>query len=467
MACCSIKCGAITGAVFGVLFAILGGILFPVGDKIIRDSVIKESIIENGTTAYDNWVSTGVPIYREFWLFEVKNPTEVVKLGAKPELVERGPYTYRTRYLPKEKITAYSNHTISFLLPSGAIFEPTMSVGTEEDVISTLDLAVAGAYSLVSEKNHGWVDLLIKLRNASLFQRKSVKSLLWGYHETMLNQTLGVFPFYNETFDGPYNVFTGKDDVAKTGIINTWQQEPKLDFWNDTYCDMINGTDAASFPPFLEKKPLYFFSSDICRSVSADFQRSLVLKDITLYRFTLNPQTLASPVENPDNLCFCRDPVTTRNCTAAGVLDVSACKGGRPVYISLPHFLHGSEFLTQEMIGLNPIEEEHMTYLDVEPITGITMRFAKRLQINMMYGPSQKIEVLKNVKNYTIFPLLWLEETATVDDETAKMFREEVTSRVEMLSTLRTALLSLGCVLFCLSLVVLVVHRCTNRSKYV
>ena len=52
-------------------------------------------------------------------------------------------HSFRTRYLPKENITFSDNHTVSFLLPYGAIFEPSMSVGTEEDHITTLNLAVA------------------------------------------------------------------------------------------------------------------------------------------------------------------------------------------------------------------------------------------------------------------------------------------------------------------------------------
>lgn len=50
---------------------------------------------------------------------------------------------FRTRYLPKENVTFNDNETVSFLLPMGAIFEPSMSVGSEEDEITTLNLIVA------------------------------------------------------------------------------------------------------------------------------------------------------------------------------------------------------------------------------------------------------------------------------------------------------------------------------------
>lgn len=56
---------------------------------------MQEAVIEPGTTAYDNWVSTGGAVYRQFWLFDVKNPLEVLQHGSKPVVIEKGPYTYR------------------------------------------------------------------------------------------------------------------------------------------------------------------------------------------------------------------------------------------------------------------------------------------------------------------------------------------------------------------------------------
>jgi CD36 antigen len=61
--------------------------------------------------------------------------------------------------------------------------------------------------------------------------------------------------------------------------------------------------------------------------VSAEYERSLDLKGIEVYRFKLPPLTLASPAVNPDNQCFCTDYVVTKNCTLAGVLDISSSRG--------------------------------------------------------------------------------------------------------------------------------------------
>lgn len=464
MGCCNRRCGLIAGAVFGAMVAILGGVLIPLGNSVIEGTVEKEAVIEPGTTAYDNWISTGAMVYRQFWFLEVKNPTEIVQNGATPVVTEKGPYTYRTRYLPKENVTLNSNHTVSFLLPFGAIFEPSMSVGPEEDTVVSLNLAVAGAYSMAPPGLHFIVQHMIKTSNSSLFQSRTVKELLWGYFDPMLKGTMGLFTPYNGTFDGYYNVFTGKDDISKVGIIDRWRGERSLSFWEDKYCDMINGTDASSFPPFIDKKkPLFFFSSDICRSVSASFSESLNLKGIEVYRYTLLPSTLAAPVDNPDNHCYCKDKKTTKNCTVAGVLDTSSCRDGKPVYISLPHFLYGSPSLRKDVLGLNPVEEHHMTYLDVEPTTGFTLRFAKRIQVNMMYGPSKVITLLNKIKDYTVFPIVWLNETAALDDETADMFKKELVSRIQLLETIQQVLLGSGLAIFVLCLILYCVVR---RNDY-
>ncbi|MEQ2220614.1 hypothetical protein ILYODFUR_007109 [Ilyodon furcidens] len=467
MGCCNRRCGLIAGAVVGALVAVLGGILIPVGDIIIQRTVNQEAVIEPGTTAYDNWAAAGAKVYRQFWLFEVKNPLEVMDHGAAPVVIEKGPYTYMTRYLPKDNITFHANHTVSFLLPNGAIFEPSMSVGTEDDIITSLNLAVAGAYSAIAPELHSVLEYLIKSTNSSLFQRRTVKELLWGYTDPMLKGAVGFFLDYNSTYDGFYDVFTGKDDIAKVNKINMWRKKSTLGFWNDTYCDMINGTDASSFAPFMDKKePVYFFSSDICRSVSANYEKTVTLKGIDVYRYSLPPSTFASPVDNPDNKCYCSDMTTSKNCTLAGVLDIRTCQENRPIYISLPHFLHGSPILQKEVLGLNPHEEHHKTFLDIEPTTGFTLNFAKRIQVNMMYGPSNVITVLKKVKDYTIFPLVWLNETATLDDETADMFKRELLSRIQMLEIIQYVLLGVGLVIFVLCLLgYWKVRRSHNQNK--
>lgn len=53
------------------------------------------------------------------------------------------PISLRTRYLPKANITFTDNHRLFYDMPVGAIFEPSMSVGSEDDEFTTINLFVA------------------------------------------------------------------------------------------------------------------------------------------------------------------------------------------------------------------------------------------------------------------------------------------------------------------------------------
>lgn len=467
---CDRNCGLIAGAVIGAVLAVFGGILMPVGDMLIEKTIKREVVLEEGTTAFKNWVKTGTTVYRQFWIFDVQNPDDVAKNSSKIKVKQRGPYTYRVRYLAKENITQDpEDHTVSFVQPNGAIFEPSLSVGTEDDNFTVLNLAVAAAPHIYQNSFVQVVlNSLIKKSNSSMFQTRSWKELLWGYKDPFLSlvpypisTTVGVFYPYNDTVDGVYKVFNGKDNISKVAIIESYKGKRNLSYW-PSYCDMINGTDAASFPPFVEKsRTLRFFSSDICRSIYAVFGSEIDLKGIPVYRFVLPANAFASPLQNPDNHCFCTEKVISNNCTSYGVLDIGKCKEGKPVYISLPHFLHASPDVSEPIEGLHPNEDEHRTYLDVEPITGFTLQFAKRLQVNILVKPARKIEALKNLKRPYIVPILWLNETGTIGDEKAEMFKTQVTGKIKLLGMVEMALLGIGVVMF----VAFMISYCACKSK--
>ncbi|XP_053464675.1 platelet glycoprotein 4-like [Nycticebus coucang] len=361
----------------------------------------QEFVLEEGTFALKNWFKTGMEIYRQFWIFDVQNPEDVRVKSSNIKVKQRGPYTYRVRYLAKENITQDTEkHTISFIQPNGAIFEPSLSVGSENDTFTVLNLAVAAAPHIYQNSFVQMVlNTLINKSKSSMFQRRTLKELLWGYTDPFLSlvpypipTTVGVFYPYNNTADGVYKIFSGKDDISKIAIIETYKGKKNLFYW-ESYCDMINGTDGASFPPFLEKtRVLYIFFPDVCRSVYAVFEADVDLKGIPVYRFVLPSNIFAPPPLNPENYCFCTKNFLSEYCMSHGVLDISKCKEGKPVYISLPHFLHASPDVSEPIEGLNPNEEEHRTYLDVEPITGFSLRFAKRLQVNILVKPAKNIE---------------------------------------------------------------------------
>uniref|UniRef100_A0A8C3T5Q7 Platelet glycoprotein 4 n=2 Tax=Chelydra serpentina TaxID=8475 RepID=A0A8C3T5Q7_CHESE len=466
---CSRNGGLLAGAIIGGVLAIFGGALIPLGDYLVNRTIKKQDVIENGTIAYENWVVPGSPVYRQFWFFDVQNPEEVMNNGSRPILKQIGPYTYRMRYLPKENIIQHPDYTVSYMLPNVARFEPDMSVGSENDTFTCINLAVVAASAMYQ---NSYVQILlntwIKSSKSFMLQTRSVKEILWGYEDPFLKKvlfpverTVGVFYPYNGTSDGLYRVFNGKDDISKTAIIQSYKNKSTLSIW-DGQCDMVNGTDGASFPPFVKKDQiLRFFSSDICRSIYGIFDSEQIVKEIPLYRFTVPRAAFASPLETPENSCFCTETVLSKNCTASGALDISACKEGKPVYITLPHFLFASEDVSENVEGLSANKDEHETFLDIEPTTGFTLRFAKKLQINLLVKPAPKIDALSKLTKSYIFPVLWLNETAIIDDEKAAMFRSKVISPIKLLNLLQVVLIIVGCMMF----LAFIVSYCICRSN--
>uniref|UniRef100_A0A8D0GSG0 Platelet glycoprotein 4 n=1 Tax=Sphenodon punctatus TaxID=8508 RepID=A0A8D0GSG0_SPHPU len=455
MGACDRNCGLLSGAIIGAVLAILGGALIPIGDFLINKTIRKEAAIENGTIAYENWVVPGSPVFRQFFFYHVQNPSEVMN-GSRPNLKQIGPYTYRMRYLPKENITQHSDYTVSYFLPNIARFEPDMSVGSENDTFTCINLAVVAAPAMYkSGLVQIFINTLIKSSNSLMLQNRTVKEILWGYVDPFLKKipfpmerTIGAFYPYNGTTDGLYRVFNGIDDISKTALISSYKNKSTLSLW-DGYCDIVNGTDGASFPPFVKKNHvLQFFSSDICRSIFGVFKEERIVKDIPVYRFVVPPAAFASPLVNPDNICFCTEKVLSRNCTSAGALDISACKEGKPVYVTLPHFLFASKDITENIEGLYPDMNEHETFLDVEPTTGFTIHFAKKLQVNLLVTPSSRIETLSKIRQPYLFPVLWLNETAIIGEDKAEMFRSKVSTPIKMLHLLEAVLIIVGAVMF-------------------
>ncbi len=64
---------------------------------------------------------------------------------------------------------------------------------------------------------------------------------------------------------------------------------------------------------------------------------------------------------------------------------------GPPVFLSNAHFCDVDPEVADTVVGLNCSQSEHVTFLDVEPITGITMRAAKRLMMSTEYGQGQSM----------------------------------------------------------------------------
>lgn len=95
--------------------------------------------LKEGTDTYNTWLDPPVPIYFQIYVLDLQNPIEVVKNGAKPSFIEKGPYTYR-EHRAKWQINSYDNGTLSYRENRSFVFERKKSVGPHEEKFTTANL---------------------------------------------------------------------------------------------------------------------------------------------------------------------------------------------------------------------------------------------------------------------------------------------------------------------------------------
>lgn len=451
-------CCVYATGVFSLLLLILGIslVLSSVFPNALHTAVETEVVLKNGTEAFEAWENPPAPIYMQFYFFNVTNPLEVLD-GDRPAVVEIGPYTYR-EYRPMEQVVFHDNGTkVTAVNTKTYVFQRNMSRGPESDLIRTVNIPVVTVMERVKDNSleARVISDLMRSKGEGLFTTRTVGELLWGYQDDLLKElkvvkpelvpddVFGLFYKTNASNDGEYVFFTGQQNYKDFARVDTWNGERSLNWWTSDECNMINGTNGASFHPVLTKsETLYMFSSDLCRSLYALYEEEVTVKGISGYRFSPPSEVFANVTVNPDNAGFC---VPAGNCLGSGVLNVSACKQGAPIIMSSPHFYQADEKFVQDVFGMTPKKEEHQTVVDLHPLTGFVLQAAKRLQVNVYVEKIPSFSQTGNVRT-VVFPVVYLNESVVIDDASVVKLKKIIVEK-NFVENIPFILIGLGIVL--------------------
>lgn len=406
-------------------------VLTSVFPHLVQSMVKKQVVLKNDTDAFEAWKDPPAHIYMQFYFFNLTNPQEVLD-GERPAVVEIGPYTYR-EYRPMEQIDFQDNGTkITAVNTKTYIFQRNMSRGPESDLVRTVNIPAMTVMERFKDTfvEANLISAYMKGTGQGLFTTRTVGELLWGYEDGLLkalkiirpdlDDVFGLFYKNNASNDGEYVFFTGQQNYRDFSRVDMWKGESSLNWWTSDECNMINGTIGTAFHPVITKNDmLYIFSSDLCRSLYTVYEEDVTVKGITGYRFVPPSSVFANLTVNPDNAGFC---VPAGNCLGSGLLNVSVCKEGAPIIMSSPHFYQADEKFAQDVFGMTPNKEEHQTTIDINPLTGVVLQTAKRLQINVYVEQIPTFSQTGNVRT-VVFPVAYLNESATIDDTAAKKLK--------------------------------------------
>ncbi|PNI82876.1 SCARB2 isoform 16, partial [Pan troglodytes] len=447
--------------------------------KAVDQSIEKKIVLRNGTEAFDSWEKPPLPVYTQFYFFNVTNPEEILR-GETPRVEEVGPYTYRELRNKANIQFGDNGTTISAVSNKAYVFERDQSVGDPKiDLIRTLNIPVltgscsvaqAGVQSVapsqLTEASTSWapgillcrpgtpgvnhcawagptviewsqvrflreiIEAMLKAYQQKLFVTHTVDELLWGYKDEILSLIhvfrpdispyFGLFYEKNGTNDGDYVFLTGEDSYLNFTKIVEWNGKTSLDWWITDKCNMINGTDGDSFHPLITKdEVLYVFPSDFCRSVYITFSDYESVQGLPAFRYKVPAEILAN---TSDNAGFC---IPEGNCLGSGVLNVSICKNGAPIIMSFPHFYQADERFVSAIEGMHPNKEDHETFVDINPLTGIILKAAKRFQINIYVKKLDDFVETGDIRTM-VFPVMYLNESVHIDKETASRLKSMI-----------------------------------------
>ncbi|CAN9504477.1 unnamed protein product [Ophioblennius macclurei] len=458
--------------VAGVLAVIFGIVLTFVGPLIIDDQIVKNTVIDpSNDMSYTMWKDLPVPFFMSVYFFNVLNPQEIL-LGEKPMLEQRGPYVYR-KQARKQNITFHDNGTVSYLEYRRYFFEPSMSVGSEEDEVTIPNMMVLGA-SVMMENLPYAVRLLIsstfKTFKEKAFLTKTVGELMWGYDSGLvdfLNKYLpgmlptsgkfGLFSEFNNSNTGLFTIHTGRDDIRKVHKVDSWNGLKELNYWRTPQCNEIKGTAGQMWPPFMTKETtLPFYSPDACRSLELVYQRPGKMHGIPLYRYVAPKTMFANGTTYAPNAGFCP-------CRQSGLLNVSSCRHNSPVFISHPHFFNADPVLLDYVHGLHPTEEEHGLFIDIHPETGVPLNVSIRLQLNLYMKRVSGITETGRISE-VVMPMLWFEESGYIDGPILDTFHTNLVVLPTIMEVMQYSFMALGLVTI---ITAAVLHRRLKTNKRV
>lgn len=435
---CSTRAMEVTAAV-----ALAVAILATVGVVVLQVfffRIVQSKLpLVNGTEAFNMWRDIPLPIYQRFYFFNLTNAEDFYRHGAKPKVIEVGPYTYRATWI-KSNLEWNSNQTLSYREVKSYFFDREASIGSEDDIITTLNapLVTAGAkLSEVSPLKRLIIASVVNLAGEKLVIKKPVGQLLYqGYGDVlatlghMLDPTVpsgdGKFGWMHErnaTDDGLFTVYTGGGgQLEKYNIIAEWNGEQHLTWWRGE-CNMINGTNGELVPPLKDgQDKLYIFITDFCRSWTLEYSRTVGSYGINLERFVAPASTFQNGSEYPPNACF-----ATKRHLRSGAMDISRCQHGAPVVVSFPHFYQADPSYLDAVDGLHPDSFRHSFHLDVEPSLGLALGLNARLQVNLALEKVPAIRGLGNITEMT-FPVFWQE----INIELTEAFADHLKSEMVM-----------------------------------
>ncbi|XP_072931220.1 sensory neuron membrane protein 2 [Epargyreus clarus] len=504
---CGIPCGIVTlviGVAFVITSTIVGYVVIP---DIIEDRVIDEMTLIDDTIQMERFKAVPFALNFTIRFFNISNVDDVLA-GGVPIVNEVGPYTYKL-YQTRD-VEEMEGDIIKYRRLENFEFDPVASFpNTEDDIVTITNVAYHAVLQMAQSMFPALMALLSTAlsgvfgQNNSPVIRARVRDLLFdgvpicqnpglfgevaciqirGFADNVQNMVLQedgslTFTFLAYKDNKPSNEYVahrGLEDPLELGKIITYNNASYLSYWvydevpdgddEPGICNMINGTDSGIFPPFVDRdRSIFAINTDICRSVELRYQYDTEYEGIPVVRYSANEWFLDN-----DEGCFCLNVTKAsghnreNGCLLRGAAELYSCVGAFLV-LSYPHFLYADFTYRNGLLGMNPVEDNHRIFVDLEPLTGTVIRAAKRAQFNIFARPVPSIGPTQNLRT-TLMPVFWIEESMSLPKEFVEELTDKLLSTLHLINILLPIAVALSCLVVVIGIAIIV--RYALLKKY-
>lgn len=215
----------------------------------------------------------------------------------------------------------------------------------------------------------------------------------------------------SDEISGHFNIHSGVGDISQFGQVQNWNYQPQTSYFPDECGEVIGSGGEFYTQQQTKDKPLQLFNGEVCRYLNLYYTSEENIRGVKAYKYAGTERTVDNGTKYLENECF-----SYGDKVPSGVMNITACRYGAPVFVSFPHFYGADPYYLSLIDGLQPSKEKHEFYITLEPRTGLPVDVAVRLQANVMIRPIPNIALYEN-SPVLFFPVIWFEQKVQVPDE--------------------------------------------------
>lgn len=327
-----------------VVLAILVACLIPRHINKALHSGIRDEIVWSENSSADTYAryarddhSSDPTIHSDFYVLNITNIASV-KAGCRPELQQLGPFTYR-KHTVKHGIWFDKKGRVAFTRDE---FYTTLSDNTTghslDDVVTTVNVPLLGALAKAHSIFGRFVALQLLLEVLAafhdphvdgLFMTRTVRELLWGYEDPLLQKLKFIAPGLETRFQlvpntSASSLHPSSQDIVNTGMYNisniwnteAWSNHTSIKSWKAPHIEPVEGSDGIQFRPGLKSGDVVrVWAPEMYRSAALTTNTTADLEGVNLLRFRPDP---AQGLPNPTYFQTYQGLMNITSPTAAG-----------------------------------------------------------------------------------------------------------------------------------------------------